>query len=138
MKITLSEKQLESVLEKALTNACGFEWTGWRIPIYVTLDEENKGIFSSGGWLSNNSWQPDALEVYKIEKWDLIEEENVQYNEEWTKNHEIEDQIYYILDDNSFEIKRTITVMILNHFENKFIPMDEEIEKIKIEWEYSF
>jgi hypothetical protein len=138
MKITLSEKQLESVLERELTNACGFEWTGWRIPIYVTFDENNKGTFSSGGWLSNNSWQPDVLEVYKIEKWDLIEEENVEYTEEWTKNHEIEDQIYYILDDSIFEIKRTITQNILNHFQNKYVPSDEEIEEIEIDWKYSF
>jgi hypothetical protein len=138
MKITLSEKELKGILERELTNACGFEWTGWRIPIYVTFDENNKGTFSSGGWLSNNSWQPDVLEVYKIEKWDLIEEDNVEYDEEWTKNHEIEDQIYYILDDNIFEIKRTITENIFNRFQNKFIPSDEEIEKIEIEWKYSF
>ena len=134
MTITLSEKELKGILETELTNACGFDWSGWRIPIYVEFDEENKGIFSSGGWLSNNSWQPDALEVYKIEKWDLIEEDGDVYTEEWSKNHEIENQIYYMLDDSIFEIKREITQNILNHFENRFIPSDEEIEKIEIEW----
>jgi hypothetical protein len=138
MKMTLDYFQLRSILERELTNACGFEWTGWRIPIYVTFDENNKATFSNGGWLSNNSWQPDALEVYKIEKWNLIEEENVEYDEEWTKNDEIENQIYYMLDDNIFEIKRHIAENIFHHFENKFIPSDEKIEKIEIDWKYSF
>lgn len=135
MKITLSSLQLRSILERELANACGFDWTGWRIPIYVEFDEENKGTFSSGSWLSNNSWQPNSIEVYKIEKWDLIEEGNVEYTEEWTRNDEIEEQIYYILDDVIYAIKKEITKNILNHFHNIFTPTDEEIENIEIDWD---
>jgi hypothetical protein len=135
MKINLDSLQLRSILERELANACGFDWTGWRIPIYVVFDEENKGTFSSGSWLSNNSWQPNSIEVYKIEKWDLIEEENVVYTEEWTRSHEIEEQIYYILDDSIYDIKKIITKNILNHFHNIFTPTDEEIENIEIEWD---
>lgn len=134
MKITLSQNELRTLLEKELSNACGFDWTGWRIPIYVNLDEENKGTFSSGGWLSNNSWQPDALEVYKIEKWDL-DEDGVEYTEDWTKVEEIENQIYYMLDDNIFEIKQKIEENILNYFTNKYYSSNETFEEIEIEWE---
>ena len=129
----LSSTELREILEKELSNACGFDWTGWRIPIYVDFDEENKGTFSSGGWLSNNSWQPDALEVYKIEKWDL-DEEGVEYDENWSKQEEIENQIYYILDDNIFEIKQSIEENILQHFTNKFYSSVDEIEDFEIEW----
>jgi len=134
MKITLSQNQLRELLEKELSNACGFDWTGWRIPIYVKFDEENKGIFLSGGWLSNNSWQPDALEVYKIEKWDL-DEDGVEYSEDWQKSEEIENQIYYMLDDSIDEIWEKVEENILEYFTNKFYSSDETFEEIEIEWE---
>jgi hypothetical protein len=134
MKIILDSFQLKSILKREIKNACGFEWSGWRIPIYVKFDEENKGTFSSGGWLSKYSWQPNSIEVYKIEKWDLIEE-NVEYTEEWTRNNEIEEQIFYILDDVIDIIKKEITKNILFHFQNKFTPSNEEIENIEIDWD---
>ena len=131
-KIILSSSQLRELLEKELSNACGFDWTGWRIPIYLDL-EENKGTFLSGGWLSNNSWQPDALEVYKIEKWDL-DEDGVEYDENWTKVEEIENQIYYMLDDNIYDIQKEVEEKILNYFQNKYYSNDETFEEIEIEW----
>ena len=130
----LSQNQLRELLEKELSNACGFDWTGWRIPIYVNFDEENKGTFSSGGWLSNNSWQPDALEVYKIEKWDL-DENGVEFSINWTKDDEIENQIDYMLDENIYDIQKEIEGNILQSFTNKYYSSDEIFEEIEIEWE---
>lgn len=133
MKIILPSIELREILKKSLYSACGFDWTGWRIPIYVDI-EDGKGVFSNGGWLSNNSWQPDALEVYEIEKWDL-DEDGVEYDENWTKIEEIENQIYYMLDEYIFEIKQKIEENIINHFTNKYYSSDETFEEIEIEWE---
>lgn len=65
--VKINHDSLVDCIEEALISAEGFGWTGWRIPIY--LDEET-GLVSSGNWLSNSSWQPDAHELpVKIESW---------------------------------------------------------------------
>ena len=74
MKIyKIKEDELRAVLKKELRNAYDFEWTGWRIPIYYN---EETGRVSSGSWLSNNSHQPDILELTSIESWSIDDVDN--------------------------------------------------------------
>jgi len=69
--IRINYCSLVDCLIKAIVQAHDFCWTGWRIPIY--LDEET-GLVSSGSWLSNNSWQPDAHELpVKVETWSMAD-----------------------------------------------------------------
>lgn len=71
-----------------------FNWTGWRIPIY--LNEEEKTI-SSGNFLSNTSWVPDLHELpIKVETWNMGDLGYEEYDEE-DISYEIDNKIdFYI------------------------------------------
>jgi len=90
-------------LQDEIKIAKNFGWTGWRIPIYakefdsieeleeaLTIKEEIELSLSFGDWLSNNSWQPGALELAGIETWSTEEDED---DDEWMIN-EIAESIY--------------------------------------------
>lgn len=71
--IKINEDQLREVLTNEERNAHRFDWTGWRIPIFV----EDDGSVSSGSWLSYNSWQPDVIELpVKVETWSMTDIHN--------------------------------------------------------------
>lgn len=81
-EIKISEEQLEDVLEKELKQAEGAGLQGMRIPIFVKDD----GTIISGDWMSNNSYQPDMCEIYRVEPWDrdlvVDEEDRGEYDED--------------------------------------------------------
>lgn len=88
--IEIKETQLREILNEAFKEAFQFGWTGWRIPIFV----ENNGEVLKGSWMSQNSYQPDALELpVRIEAWDLDfenpTEEDIDY--------EIEERVDFVL-----------------------------------------
>ena len=84
---TINLDQLETVLHQAFKDAHKFEWTGWRIPIYVNED----GEVHAGSWLSNNSWQPDAIELIGIERWDV--------QDIWPECEGDDDDVYWGIQD---------------------------------------
>lgn len=89
-EIKIKETQLREILNEAFKEAFQFDWTGWRIPIFV----ENNGEVSKGSWMSQNSYQPDAIELpVRIEAWDLDfenpTEEDIDY--------EIEERVDFVL-----------------------------------------
>ena len=101
LTIRLSNTSLRELILEQMILAESFEWTGWRIPIYLDdIEKDDVGehnyTFSSGSWLSNNSWQPDDLEVYKIERWTLDED---GLEEGFDKDEEVAYQADYLLDD---------------------------------------
>ena len=132
-KIILSYDELRKLLINEMVGACEFSWTGWRIPIYlhevkdIERGETLEGTFSSGGWLSQNSWQPNTLEVFKIERWELDE-----YDEdEISKDEEIEFQADYHISENFNDIVERIEENIFEYFNHKYF---ENYFEIKIEW----
>lgn len=100
-------------LREQIKIAEGFEWTGWRIPVYskeFDSFEEIDDAFSTkdeiemhlcfGGWLSNNSWQPDALEIAMLEKWDSECEDHEGFKENCGGcDCQVDDIIDYIKDE---------------------------------------
>lgn len=66
-KIVINKDQLREVLKEEIKNALDFDWSGWKIPIYVS---EN-GKVSAGEWLSNNSYQPGAIEIIGVKPWNI-------------------------------------------------------------------
>lgn len=106
--IKIDETELREILKTQLANALDFAWTGWRIPIYA----EEDGRLSAGNWLSRGSWQPDAIEVYSLETWNMsdigytgeyTDKEDLEEGEEGYNDndieHEIEEAIEWIIDD---------------------------------------
>lgn len=128
--IILNRSNVRTLLENELKIAYKFDWTGWRIPIYLDgvddIDDGNRieCDLSSGGWLSNNSWQPDAIEVCKIETWEL--------NYDLSEDADEDEEIYYSIEDmlDNYDYEEEIEQNILEHFNNKFEPNFEVI----VEW----
>lgn len=85
--ILINIDQLENVLHQAFKDAHKFQWTGWRIPIYVNDD----GEVHAGSWLSNNSWQPDLIELIGIERWDV--------QDIWPECEGDDDDVYWGIQD---------------------------------------
>lgn len=87
--IQIEEENLKEVLREAVKEAFMFDWTGWRIPIFVEKD----GKPSKGSWMGQGSWQPGCYELpVKIETWDLDydpDEEDMDY--------EIDERVEFIL-----------------------------------------
>lgn len=90
-------------LQDEIKIAKNFSWSGWRIPIYArefnNIKELEQALkekdeidisLSFGEWISNNSWQPDALELDGIETWSTEEDEG---DDEWMID-EIAESIY--------------------------------------------
>lgn len=128
--IILNRSDVRTLLKNELKIAYKFDWTGWRIPIYLDgaddIDDGNtiECDLSSGGWLSNNSWQPDAIEVFKIETWEL--------NYDLSEDADEDEEIYYSIEDmlDNYDYEEEIEQNILEHFNNKFEPDFEVI----VEW----
>ena len=73
--VQVSENSLRIALDEALHEARNFDWTGWRLPLFVDED----GEVSVGSWMSQGSWQPGAEELpIKIEGWSM---EDLGYEE---------------------------------------------------------
>lgn len=86
-KTIIIKEDLRETLKKEFENARNFEWSGWRIPIYLNSD----GTTSSGSWLSRNSWQPDAHEIpVRVEAWTLDDIEDGMESTEENIEHAIE------------------------------------------------
>lgn len=91
----IKEESLREALKDALEQMHQYEWTGWRIPIY--LDEET-GAVSTGSILSNSSYQPDEHELpFHIETWSMDDIINDGDWDEIDMEHEINERIDYIL-----------------------------------------
>lgn len=65
----VSEDKLRETLEQAYNHANDFDWSGWRLPIFLSDD----GELSIGDWMSVGSWQPGVLEITSVERWTLTE-----------------------------------------------------------------
>ena len=95
--IFLNKSDVKALIVAELKTAYNFEWTGWRIPFYLDLNVDMEaGIkiqaeISCGGWLSNNSWQPNTIEVFKVERWEL------QYD--LTDDMDLDEEIEFSIDD---------------------------------------
>lgn len=131
LTIKLSDTSLRELVLEQMILAESFEWTGWRIPIYldnISKDDigEQKYTFSAGSWLSNNSWQPDVLEVYKIEHWTLDEE---GLEKGFDKDEEVAYQADYLLDDYWHDLIKDVEESINDFFYNF------EQKEIEIIWE---
>lgn len=101
--IKIKEEDLRDILKKELENARNFSWIGWRIPIYT----ENNGELSSGSWLSQGSWQPDAIEVHSLHSWNMgdlghLDENGEEDYDEDDLEEEIENSIDFVVDN--FEV----------------------------------
>ena len=87
--IKINEDSLRETLINVLVKAEGSTFSGWRIPLFVNDD----GTVSAGSWISQNSWQPDAIEVphIKAESWNLSDVSNeTTFDENWTRDDEVE------------------------------------------------
>ena len=90
--IEIDEESLRETLRDALKESLDFEWSGWRIPLYV---DGETGEVTSGSWLSNNSWQPDTIELPRIaERWTLEEGQDFDYIVEEIIDHYIEKDLF--------------------------------------------
>ena len=76
--LTIDEDKLRETIRTELRNALDFDWLGWRIPIYV---DTMTGEISTGSWLSQGSYQPDAFEFYSIKPWEIDWEEELEEKE---------------------------------------------------------
>ena len=95
--ISINEESFEETLRAELLNAQDFEWTGWRIPIY--LDTET-GECSSGSWLSQSGYQPNAHELpIKIERWSMSDRHSDFWSNEEDKEVYDESDLEYEIDE---------------------------------------
>jgi hypothetical protein len=93
--IIINRQSLESKLTEAYQKALDFDWTGWRIPIY--LDEET-GQCSLGGWLSISSWVPDKHELpINVVTWNM-EEMGFENPDDEDLNYELNDKVNWYID----------------------------------------
>ena len=108
-EINVNEESLRSILKVELENARDFNLQGgYRIPIYV--DEE--GNCTSGGWLSQNCYQPNAEELPKVvERWTMSDR---GYHGEFVTGDLEEGQEGYNQDDIDYEIGEIIDWYIDN------------------------
>jgi hypothetical protein len=100
--ITVDRDELRKVLREELENAKDFDWSGWRIPIYVLED----GTITSGNWLSQGSYSPSTHELYGISSWSMdeitdkdgneVEDETELSEEEYHDN--LENHLDYLVD----------------------------------------
>jgi hypothetical protein len=100
--ITVDRDELRKVLREEIENAKDFEWSGWRIPIYVLED----GTVTSGSWLSQGSSSPSTHELYGIKTWSMdevtdkagnkVEDETELTEEEYQDN--LESYLDYLVD----------------------------------------
>lgn len=88
-KIIVKEANLRKALEEAFHDTKDFEWSGWRLPVFLSED----GI-SVGDWLSNNSYQPGAIEIASVERWSLSE-----HWSDYEGNNDDEDSIAVAIDE---------------------------------------
>jgi hypothetical protein len=70
--LEINEDTLRETIRKELRNALDFDWSGWRIPIYIDIPS---GEITTGGWLSQGSYDPVAYEFYSISPWSIDFEE---------------------------------------------------------------
>ena len=131
LTIKVSAYQLRSLVLEQMILAESFEWTGWRIPIYlddISKDDvgEKSYTFSAGSWLSNNSWQPDELEIYKVERWE-IDEDGLE--EDFDRDEEVANQADYLLDYYWDELVRKVEENINDFFYNY------EQKEVEIVWQ---
>jgi hypothetical protein len=75
--IEVDESELRGVLRESLESAKDFDWSGWRIPIYVLED----GTVTTGDWLSQGSYSPSTHEIYGIKSWSMDEVIDKEGNE---------------------------------------------------------
>lgn len=90
--IQIKESDLREKLEEALKLAEGHPGnftSGWGYPIYVS---EN-GTLSIGGMISNNSWQPDAIEVIRVSNWNVMEYEEEEFTEDFTREDAVDSYV---------------------------------------------
>jgi len=96
--IKIDESSLRKKIEEALKLAEGHPGdftSGWGYPIYVN---EN-GSLHIGGMLNNSSWQPDAIEVVRVNNWNVEDDNDTEYDEDWTREDEVDAAISNYLVD---------------------------------------
>jgi hypothetical protein len=107
-EINVNEESLRGVLKTQLETAHDFNMQDCRIPIYV--DEE--GNCTSGSWLSQGSYQPNAEELPKVvEPWTMSDRE---YHGEFVAGDLEEGQEGYNQNDIDYEIGEIIEWYIDN------------------------
>ena len=58
--------------------------------------------------ISNNSWQPDAIEVVRVKNWNVEENSESEFNEDWTRDDEVDSIIDEIVDHYMVVIEESI------------------------------
>jgi len=89
--IKISKSKVQEALEIALKNTRNHPMSGWGIPIYI----EDDGRITAGNIISQNIWQPDALEIYRVPVW----ESDADDNDKDAIDEEIYEMIEHILDE---------------------------------------
>lgn len=92
MKIQIEESALRKILAEALQLAEGHPGnftSGWGYPIYVN----EAGKLSIGGMISDNSCPPDAIEVIRVKNWNVDDNNEAEYSDDWTREDEVESVI---------------------------------------------
>ena len=69
--ITINRDELIEILASCFKKTLNMEMSGFGIPIYLN----NDGSVEAGGFLSDNSWQPGAIEIYRVRRWESNEDE---------------------------------------------------------------
>jgi len=97
--------KLKDTIKEQLINALDASMQGWRIPIYV---DTMSGKITTGNWLSQGNYQPDAFEFYSIKQWEIDWEEYLNEGEsidDLTENEkndiideELDQAIYFHMD----------------------------------------
>lgn len=101
--ITITQSDAEKVIKEAIEQAHQFDWTGWRLPIFVNED----GSLEVANWLSDGSWQPDAVELpLKITAWCMSSIEGTYTDEDGNDIYNEEDFEWEVENRVDFEIKK--------------------------------
>lgn len=97
-KIQIKESDLRETLEKALKLAEGHPGnltSGWGYPVYANED----GSLHIGGMISDNSWQPDEVEVVRVKNWNVTDHEEEDFSEDFTREDAVDFYVNDILID---------------------------------------
>lgn len=115
-KTKINKDDLIEMLEDALKETEGFEWSGWGVAVYFHYN----GIVSIGGFQSQNTWTESECfeEVYRVQSW------NVDYGiTEWIAElvHDNDNDSKKILAeiDSKFNDRENVDIDELSNFARK-------------------
>lgn len=120
IKIKINREDLKEIIERECKNAEGSQLSGWHIPIYVHAG----GRLEAGSWLSNNSWQPDAITVVSIDPWNIEDIDDSIDGEDWTKDDAIDFAISETLVDWYLNKAEALELEMVDDFGNNICPFE--------------